>query len=197
MFFRKKPSADMWLVVGLGNPEPRYDGTRHNAGFAAVDTLCDSYGINLNRNKHKAVYGEGVIGNVRVLVIKPQTYMNLSGEAVGALARFYKVPNERVLVLSDDISLDVGKIRIRRNGSAGGHNGLKNIIAHLGGEDFPRIKIGVGKKPNDAYDLVDWVLGKIPAEQANDYDTALKNSAKAVELIVSGQTENAMNRYSR
>ncbi len=196
MFFKKQTGESPWLIVGLGNPEKKYDGTRHNAGFEALDIFCKNQGISLNKSKFKAVYGEGKVGNKKVIAAKPQTYMNLSGEAVAPLARFYKIPPEKIVVICDDISLDVGKIRLRSSGSAGGHNGLKNIIALLGGEAFPRVKIGVGKKPHPDYELVDWVLGKVPKEQHSDYTASLCNAADSVELMLKTDIATAMNRYN-
>lgn len=150
-----------WLIVGLGNPGAKYDGTRHNAGFRALEHYCKVSGQKIDRMKFKALVGEGQFGGARVLFMKPQTFMNLSGEAVRDAAAFYKLDPSHIIVLSDDISLDVGRIRVRGKGSAGGQNGLKNIIYHLNTEQFPRVKIGVGAKPHPDYDLADWVLSQI------------------------------------
>lgn len=185
-----------YIIVGLGNPGARYEMTRHNAGFLAMDLLAIEEGFDIKRLKHHALVSDVNIGDKRCLVMKPQTMMNASGEAVGEAAKFYKVPPEKIIVVYDDISLDVGKTRIRRKGSAGGHNGIKSIISHLGSENFPRVKIGVGKKPNSEYDLAAWVLGRFPAELEKDLKTALENSTKAVRLIVSDKIDKAMNLYN-
>ena len=189
-------SFDM-LIVGLGNPGMEYDGTRHNIGFAAMDQLCQTHNISLNKMKYNAYVGEANIGDKRVLLAKPLTYMNNSGEAVGKIASFYKIEPENVLVMFDDISLDVGKIRLRRKGSAGGHNGIKDIIAHLGSENFPRVKIGVGSKPHPDYDLKDWVLSKFPKTDKDALDTALDTTVKAVEELLARGIDSAMNKYSK
>lgn len=196
MFLKKQADNNLWIIAGLGNPEKQYDNTRHNAGFEAMDIFCENNGIELNKKKFNACYGECKIKENRIIAVKPQTYMNNSGEAVGALARFYKVPNNRVIIISDDVSLPVGKIRIRSKGSAGGHNGLKSIISYLGGEDFPRVKVGVGEKPSPEYDMVNWVLGKIPKEQQETYKNALSRAAKAAEEAVTESIESVMNRYN-
>lgn len=185
-----------YIIVGLGNPGARYEMTRHNAGFLAMDLLAIEEGFDIKRLKHHALVSDVTISGKRCLVMKPQTMMNASGEAVGEAAKFYKVPPERIIVVYDDVSLDVGKTRIRRKGSAGGHNGIKSIISHLGSENFPRVKIGVGKKPNPDYDLAAWVLGRFPAELEKDLKTALENSTKAVRLIVGDEIDKAMNLYN-
>ncbi|MBR6826089.1 MAG: aminoacyl-tRNA hydrolase, partial [Oscillospiraceae bacterium] len=160
----KKPPCD-WLIVGLGNPGDNYHHTRHNAGFRAIDILGKKLGIKIDRSKYRGLYGQGSYKNQKVILLKPQTFMNLSGLSVMDAARFYKVPPERILVLFDDISLDVGRLRIRGDGSAGGHNGIKSIIQEVGSQEFPRVKIGVGGKPHAEADLADWVLsGFTPAE---------------------------------
>ena len=168
MFSWKRPGPAEWLVVGLGNPGPKYEWTRHNVGFLVIDQLADRENLPVQRLKHKALTNTALIGGKPVLLMKPTTYMNLSGEAVGEAARFYKIPPDRVLVVSGDVSLPQGKLRVRRSGSAGGHNGLKNIIAHLGTDQFPRIKVGVGGKPHPDSDMADWVLSKFtgPDRQA-------------------------------
>lgn len=173
-----------WLVVGLGNPGSKYEGTRHNAGFRALDSYCARTGVKIDRMKFSALVGEATLGGKRVLLMKPQTFMNLSGEAVRDAAAFYKIPPERVIVLSDDVSLDVGTLRVRPKGSAGGQNGLKNIIYHLKSEDFPRVKIGVGKKPNPEYDLAAWVLGKFGAEDQAGIDKACADAVDAAACII-------------
>ena len=172
------------LVVGLGNPGSKYDNTRHNAGFRALESYCARSGQKIVRMKFKALAGEGMLGGKRVLFLKPQTFMNLSGEAVRDAASFYKIPPERVIVLSDDVSLDVGTLRVRPKGSAGGQNGLKNIIYHLGSEDFPRVKIGVGKKPRPDYDLAAWVLGRFPEEDQKAIDKACADAVSAAACII-------------
>ena len=196
MFIKNKGSAFDWLIVGLGKPGIQYEGTRHNAGFMAADRLAALYKADFNKNRHSAVYGECKIGQNRVLIAKPQTFMNLSGKAVTELCSFYKIPYEKVIIMFDDISLDVGKIRIRRKGSHGGHNGIKDITELTGTEDIKRIKIGVGKKPHPDYDLKDWVLGKIPDGQKAELNTALDNAAKAAAETVINGIDSAMNKYS-
>ncbi|MDE5973505.1 MAG: aminoacyl-tRNA hydrolase [Eubacterium sp.] len=193
--FSNKSSYD-YIVAGLGNPGAKYEMTRHNAGFLAMDLLAINKNIDIKRLKHHSLVADAQIGGKRCLIMKPQTMMNNSGEAIGEAARFYKIPPENVIVVYDDISLDVGQTRIRRKGSAGGHNGIKSIIAHLGSENFPRVKVGVGKKPTPEYDLVNWVLGRFPKEQEKDLKTALENSVSALELVVSGDIDKAMNLYN-
>lgn len=185
-----------YIIAGLGNPGSRYEMTRHNAGFLAMDLLAIEEGFDIKKLRHHALVSDAVISGKKCLVMKPQTMMNASGEAVGEAAKFYKIPPERVLIVYDDISLNVGKTRIRRKGSAGGHNGIKSIIAHLGSENFPRVKIGVGKKPSPEYDLASWVLGRFPKEQEPDLKSALENSTKAVRLIVNDEMDRAMNLYN-
>lgn len=185
-----------YIVAGLGNLGAKYEMTRHNAGFLAMDLLAITKNTDIKRLKHHALVADMQIGGKRCLVMKPQTMMNNSGEAIGEAAKFYKIPPENVIIVYDDISLDVGQTRIRRKGSAGGHNGIKSIIAHLGSENFPRIKVGVGKKPTPEYDLVNWVLGRFPKEQEKDLKAALENSVSALELIVGGDIDKAMNLYN-
>ncbi len=198
MFFKKEKGGSFaYLIAGLGNPGREYENTRHNAGFVAADILTDKFGINLSKNKFDAIYGDGRVGGERVLVVKPQTYMNLSGRAVQKLSAFYKIPCEKIIIMHDDVSLDVGKIRIRRKGSAGGQKGLANIIELMGSEEIPRIKIGVGAKPHPDYDMKDWVLGRIPSEQEKDFKSACENAAKAVEEIIARGIDSAMNKYSK
>lgn len=189
-------SSYNYIVAGLGNPGAKYEMTRHNAGFLAMDLLAITKNTDIKRLKHHALVADMQIGGKRCLVMKPQTMMNNSGEAIGEAAKFYKIPPENVIIVYDDISLDVGQTRIRRKGSAGGHNGIKSIIAHLGSENFPRIKVGVGKKPTPEYDLVNWVLGRFPKEQEKDLKAALENSVSALELIVGGDIDKAMNLYN-
>ena len=186
-----------FIVVGLGNIGKQYELTRHNAGFLAIDYIAEKYGARIDRVKFHATVGECNIAGKRVLLMKPTTLMNNSGIAVGEAAAFYKIPPERVLVLHDEISFDAGIIRIRRKGSAGGHNGLKSIIARLPGEDFPRIKIGIGKKPTPEYDLADWVLGKMPEADIKALRGRFEDIASASELIVKGDIDLAMNQYSK
>jgi len=185
------------IVAGLGNPGADYAKTRHNAGFMAIDSIAEKYGVRIERLKFKALTAEANILGVRVLLMKPQTFMNSSGEAIGEAAAFYKIPPENIIILHDEISFEPGKLRIRRKGSAGGHNGLKSIIAHLSSEDFPRIKIGVGQKPAPDYDLVSWVLGKFPKEDMEKLSGQFADICSSVELIISGKIDEAMNKYSK
>ena len=197
MLFKKRAFGFEYLVVGLGNPGMQYEKTRHNAGFMAADLLAEKYDCTLSRNKFDAIYGDTEIGGHRVIIAKPQTYMNLSGKAVVAISQFYKIPLSNIIVMFDDISLDVGKIRIRRKGSAGGHNGIKDIIELTGTEDIMRIKIGVGAKAHPDSDLKDHVLGRIPDEQLKDFEFSLKNAVSAVGEILSRGVDSAMNKYSK
>ena len=192
----KKGSAFEYIIAGLGNPGAKYEMTRHNAGFLALDLYAVKNNADIKKLKYHSLVREVTVSGKRCLLMKPQTFMNNSGEAIGEAAKFYKIPPERVIVISDDTTLDLGKIRIRRKGSAGGHNGLKSIIAHLGSEDFPRVKIGVGKKPDAYTDLADWVLARFPKESEADLKNALENALSAVELIVAGETDKAMNLYN-
>lgn len=185
-----------WIVAGLGNPGLEYENTRHNAGFLTMDELAKQCGVKLDQMKFKSDCGEAMLGEVRCLLMKPTTYMNLSGDAIAAAANFYKIPPEQVLVIYDDISLPPGKLRLRRKGSAGGHNGIKSIIAQLGTEEFPRIRVGVGAKPNPQYDLADWVLSKFSEEDMMALQPALEHAADAAKKIVSGDMNGAMNLYS-
>ena len=198
MFFGKnsKGGGAEWLVVCLGNPGDKYDGTRHNVGFMVADEIGEREHIPIQKLKFKALTNTCELGGAKVLLMKPITYMNLSGEAVRQAADFYKVPAERVLVVSDDVSLPVGKLRIRLKGSAGGHNGLKSIIAHLGSESFPRLKIGVGEKPHPDYDLADWVRGKFAGADKKAIDAAIKRAADAVEAIIRDGAEKAMGKFN-
>ncbi len=186
-----------FIIVGLGNPGKEYANTRHNAGFVAVDEIADKHGVKIGRARFHALVSEAQLEGVRVLLMKPQTFMNNSGTAVAQAAAFYKIPPQRVLVLHDEISFDPGILRIRRKGSAGGHNGLKSIIEHLSSEDFPRIKIGVGKKPNPEYDLADWVLGHFSEQDHEKLSCRLDDIDKAACMIVSGGIEEAMARFSK
>ena len=196
MFFKKKESAYDWLIVGLGNPGLQYEKTRHNAGFMVIDALAEKYGAGFPKRKYDALIGECKIGDNRIMLVKPQTFMNLSGKAVTAICSFYKIPYDKVIVMFDDVSLDVGKIRVRRKGSDGGHNGIKDIIQLSGTSDIPRIKIGVGKKPNAEYDLKDWVLGKFSKEDLDTFQKATEIGVKAAEEIIKRGIDSAMNRYN-
>ena len=187
----------MFIIAGLGNPTKEYEGTRHNVGFDVIDRLSDRYNIDVDTKKHLALIGKGVIAGQKVILAKPQTYMNLSGESIRSIVDYYKVdPETELLVIYDDISLDVGKLRIRAKGSAGGHNGIKNIIAHLGSQVFPRIKVGVGEKP-PKYDLADYVLGHFSKEEQVLMDEGYDHAVNAVEMILSGDINGAMNEYNR
>ena len=196
IFVGKSRTGPQWLVVGLGNPGEKYEYTRHNAGFLTIDRLAEEKGIPVQRLKHRALTNVTELGGNQVLLMKPVTYMNLSGEAVGDAARFYRIPPERVLVISDDVSLPLGKLRIRKSGSAGGHNGLKSIIQHLGTEGFPRLKIGVGEKPHPDYDMADWVLSKFTGEDKAVMDEAVRRAADAVECYLREGPDKAMSRFN-
>lgn len=193
---RKPVGTPEFLVVGLGNPEKRYTLTRHNSGFLCVDELAEKYNFKINKLKFKAVIADTSIGSHRVIVMKPQTYMNNSGEAVKEAASFYKIPPENIIIIFDDISLDVGKLRIKRKGTDGGHNGIKSIVQHLGSTDFPRIKLGIGSKPNPEYDLADWVLSDFRKDEAKPLKEAIDNACEALELMLDGEIDEAMNRYN-
>lgn len=187
----------MYIIAGLGNPTKQYEKTRHNAGFDTIDMIADKYQIEMNESKYKAVCGRGIIAGQKVLLVKPQTFMNNSGESIGAFLRFYKLdPAEQLLVIYDDISLEPGNIRIRLKGSAGGHNGIKSIIAHAGTQEFARIKIGVGQKPKE-WDLADYVLGHFSKAERAEVEEAMKDAAAAVELILSDDAGQAMNIYNK
>lgn len=185
-----------FIVCGLGNPGTQYENTRHNAGFMALDTLAEKLGADVKKLRFKSLTADVSIGGVRCLLMKPTTFMNNSGEAVTEALSFYKLPPEKLLVMYDDISLDVGRLRIRKKGSDGGHNGIKSIIYLTGSDTFPRIKIGVGAKPHPDYDLAAWVLGMFPKEQGEVLEKTFCNAAAAAELIVAGKTDEAMNRYN-
>lgn len=186
----------MYIIVGLGNPTLQYEKTRHNAGFDALDVIAKKNNININTVKFQALFGSGIIQGQKVLLIKPLTYMNLSGEAIQQFVRFYKInPEEELLVIYDDISLDPGKLRLRKKGSAGGHNGIKNIIACLGTEKFKRIKIGVGQKPSN-WDLIDFVLGHFSKEDRILVEDAFERAEAAAKLVISDQFDKAMNQYN-
>ena len=195
MFFKKSGGVD-WLLVCLGNPGDQYENTRHNVGYMVADELADRAGIPIQKLKYRALTNTAQIGGQKVLIMKPITYMNLSGEAVRQAVDFYKVPADRVLVVSDDTALAVGRLRIRKGGSAGGHNGLKNIIQHLGTDQFPRVRLGVGEKPHPDYDLADWVLGKFQGEDKKAMDAGVKRGADAIECILSQGLDKGMNRFN-
>lgn len=195
MFF-KRGGAVTWLIVFLGNPGPRYQGTRHNAGFMAADAMEKAKGVRINRSRFKALTTECDMGGEKVLLMKPQTFMNLSGEAVAQAVRFYKIAPEHVIVISDEMSLAVGKLRIRTKGSAGGHNGLKNIISHLGTEQFPRIRMGVGAVPHPDYDVKDWVLSVFRDKDAEDMAACAKRAAEAAECYIVNGPDKAMNLFN-
>lgn len=186
----------MKLIIGLGNPTRKYEGTRHNVGFEVIDLLAKMSGIRVAEKKHKALCGKGLINGEKVLLAKPQTYMNLSGESVRAMADFYKVSPEDILIIHDDIDLPAGSVRIRQRGSAGGHNGMKDIIRHLGTQEIPRIRIGVGGKPKD-WDLADYVLSRYSGEDARQIAEAEQSAAEAAVLIAGGEIVQAMNKYNR
>ena len=196
MLFGKGSGGVDWLIVGLGNPGEKYERTRHNVGFLVVDTLAEELDIPVQKLKHRALTNTARVGGRKALLMKPVTFMNLSGEAVRPAADFYHVPPERVLVISDDTALPLGKLRLRKGGSAGGHNGLKSIIQHLGTDQFPRIRLGVGEKPHPDYDMADWVLGKFQGEDQKIMDEAVKRAADAVECLLKEGTDRAMNRFN-
>lgn len=186
----------MYIIAGLGNPERKYEGTRHNIGFEVIDKLCDKYDIKLNESKFNAVFGKGMIGSEKVILVKPLTYMNLSGEAIRPIADYFKVDTtEELIVISDDIDLDVGAIRIRAKGSAGGHNGLKNIIQQLGHQEFSRVRVGVGRKPEGS-DLVNWVLGHFEGSDRPLIEASKENAADAVVEIMNNGPDSAMNKFN-
>ena len=187
----------MYIIVGLGNPERKYAGTRHNIGFSAITAISDAYSISMDIKKHKAVCGKGMIAGNKVLLAMPQTYMNLSGESVRELVDFYKIdPEEELIIIYDDIALAPGKLRVRAKGSAGGHNGIKNIILHLGTQVFPRVRVGVGEKP-EGYDLADYVLGHFTKEEQAIFAERFDEVYDAVQLIVMGDITEAMNRHNK
>ena len=196
MFFHRSSGGASWMLVCLGNPGDQYENTRHNVGFMVADQLGERYRLPIQKLKIKALTNVFTISGEKVLVMKPVTYMNLSGEAVRPAADFYKIPPEHIIVISDDTALDVGKLRIRKGGSAGGHNGLKSIIQHLGTDQFPRIRVGVGKKPHPDYDLADWVLGKFQGEDRKAIAAAVERCADAVECYIKEGPDRAMNKFN-
>lgn len=194
LFGKQRSGGFTWLIVGLGNPGSKYEDTRHNMGFQTIDRFAEKEGLRFSKLRFKAWTAEWKTGSgEKVLLMKPQTYMNLSGESVGEAARFYKIPPEQVLVISDDVSLPAGKLRLRAGGSAGGHNGLKNIIQHLGSDHFPRIKVGVGAPEHD---MGDWVIGKVSGEDAKVLQQAIDRAAEAIPVVLEQGLERAMNRFN-
>ena len=186
----------MYLIVGLGNPTSKYAGTRHNIGFSVITELSDKHRIDLNVKEHKAICGKGYIGGEKILLMEPQTFMNLSGEAIRSAMDFYKLTNEDIIVIYDDISLDVGQLRLRKKGSAGGHNGIKSIIQHLGTDEFMRIKVGVGNKPAE-WDLADYVLARFPDNELETVRESVKLAGEACDTILIDGIDKAMNQYNK
>ena len=191
-----KKDLNQWLIVGLGNPGPEYAKTRHNCGFRALDILAKKLGCRVDKGKFQGLYNQVSYGENKLFLLKPQTYMNLSGNSVKQLASFYHIPPQHIIVMYDDISLEPGRLRIRADGSAGGHNGIKSIIGCLGGQDFPRVKIGVGAKPHPDYDLADWVLSNFSAAEEKDLASALERSADAALSIIDRGVPETANRYN-
>ena len=198
--FKKKTYASVgtpeFMVVGLGNPDRKYTLTRHNSGFLCVDMLSEKLNFRVDKLKFKSLIADTTINGHRCIVMKPQTYMNNSGEAVRECASFYKIPPERIIVISDDTSLDIGKMRIKRKGSDGGQKGLRSIIYHMNSDNFPRVKIGVGKKPHPDYDMADWVLSEFKKDEQKALEPALENACKAIELLLDNQIDKAMNLFN-
>ena len=198
--FRKKTYASVgtpeFIVVGLGNPDRKYTLTRHNSGFLCIDMLAEKLNFRVDKLKFKSLIADTTINGHRCIVMKPQTYMNNSGEAVRECASFYKIPPERIIVISDDTSLDIGKMRIKRKGSDGGQKGLRSIIYHMNSDNFPRVKIGVGKKPHPDYDMADWVLSEFKKDEQKVLEPVLENACKAIELLLDNQIDKAMNLYN-
>ncbi len=192
----KSKTNETWLIVGLGNPGREYEKTRHNCGFRAMDILADSLHCKLDKAKFQGLYAQATYGDKKLLLLKPQTYMNLSGRSVLQLSAFFKIPPQRIIVLFDDISLAPGRLRVRADGSAGGHNGIKSMIQELGTQDFPRVKIGVGAKPHPDYDLADWVLSTFSAQEEKALEPALQRAAQAALAIVDHGTQEAANRFN-
>ena len=196
MFFSRRKEPVSWIIVFLGNPGDRYENTRHNVGFMTADVIAKNYGIKITKFKFKSLTAATMLGGQTVFLLKPQTYMNLCGEAVRQAMKFYDVPRSNVIVITDDVSLPTGKLRVRRQGSAGGHNGLKDIIASCGGEDFPRIKIGVGQPPHEDYDLADWVLSRFSQRESEIIDAAIAQAAIACETIIAKGVNFAMGEFN-
>lgn len=191
-----KTDKQSWLIVGLGNPGREYERTRHNTGFRAIDLLAQTLGCKIDKAKFQGLYGQTIHNGTKLFLLKPQTYMNLSGRAVLQLSAYYSIPPERIIVLFDDISLEPGRLRVRGDGSAGGHNGIKSIIAKLGSQNFPRVKIGVGAKPNPEFDLAAWVLSTFSAKEEKDLSFALKNAGQAALLIIDQGVPQAANQFN-
>ena len=191
-----KQSSDSWLIVGLGNPGREYEKTRHNTGFRAMDILAEKLNAKVDRLKFQGLYTQVNYGGKKLFLLKPQTYMNLSGKSVVQLSAFFKIPPQRIIVLFDDISLAPGRLRVRAEGSAGGHNGIKSIIQELGSQDFPRVKIGVGAKPNPDYDLADWVLGSFSALDEKAMAVSLENAGQAALAVIDKGVPEAANRFN-
>ena len=196
MFFRKRDTGVSWIIVFLGNPGPRYENTRHNAGFQTADIVEKSIGAKIDRLKYNSLTTVAALGNQRVFLMKPQTYMNLSGSPVKSAMRFYKVPLTNVIVVSDDASLPVGKLRIRKAGSSGGHNGLRDIILKCGGEGFPRIKIGIGAPPSDDYAMSDWVLSAITAPDQSLITDAARRASEALLMLTNNGIDQAIRKFN-
>ncbi len=195
--YEKKEEKEMFIIAGLGNPTLQYEGTRHNVGFDVIDAIAEEYNISVDYTQQRARTGKGIIAGQKVILAKPQTYMNLSGESVRGLADYYKIDEEsQLLVIYDDVNLDVGQLRIRKKGSAGGHNGVRSIITHLGTDVFQRIKIGVGEKP-PYYDLADYVLGHFSEEERKKMKEGYGRAVRAVEMILEGRIDSAMNEFNR
>ena len=196
MFGKPKIGAVEYLIVGLGNPDRKYENTRHNCGWMAIDYLADAWGVRVNKIRFKSFVGECVAGGKKALLMKPTTYMNNSGQAVAEAMAFYKIPPEKVIVIFDDVSLEVGKMRIRQKGSDGGQKGMRSIIYLSGSDQFPRIKIGIGAKPNPNWDLADWVLSKFTDDERKTLDGMFANAKDAAELMLDGKIDRAMNLYN-
>ncbi len=191
-----KKTTDSWLIVGLGNPGKEYEQTRHNCGFMAIDTLADKLGCKIDKGKFQGLYGQTTYKGTKLFLLKPLTYMNLSGRSILQLSAYYKIPPERIIVLFDDISLEPGRLRIRGDGSAGGHNGIKSIIQELGSQEFPRVKIGVGGKPHPEQDLADWVLSGFVGQDKKALEFALENAGNAALCIMEKGVQEAANKYN-
>jgi len=204
MFFRKKnfenkntdTKTKTYIIAGLGNPGTRFDNTKHNVGFDVIDLLSGKFSIKVSKIKFKSVYGEGKIGGARVILAKPQTFMNLSGESISALKAWYKVPEERIIIVFDDIDIGIGELRVKRNGSAGSHNGMKSVIYQLGKDNFPRVKVGIGPKP-EGWDLADYVLSKFTKEEQGKVNKSEEAAVLAIEEMISGDIDSAMNKYNK
>ena len=192
----RKPTGESWLIVGLGNPGREYEKTRHNAGFRCLDIIAESLGCRVDKLKFQGLYGQASYGGRKVFLLKPQTYMNLSGRSILQLSAYFSIPPQRIIILFDDISLPPGRLRIRADGSAGGHNGLKSIIQELGSQEFPRVKIGVGAKPHPDYDLADWVLSTFTASEEKALTVSLENAADAALSIIDRGVPETANRFN-